>query len=140
MPAHIDTTSSPIILHTLTGNLELPDLALYLHQQEQLLQGDTRFVSIIVATKFGKAETQAIRQYVYWFRKNRELASQKWLGMALVFDALPRFLFSLYLLVGNLPAPYFMADRFESALAWSLERLSQAKIPHPATLPKKPIL
>lgn len=140
MPARIDTTTAPIIVQTFTGDLELPDLMRYLHQKDQLLQGP-KFVSIVVASKLRKAETQAIQQHVYWFRKNWDLCQRQWLGVAFVFEqVLPRFLFSLYSLVSKLPMPYIVTDRFEEGLAWTLEILAKNHIPLPEHLPTRPIL
>jgi hypothetical protein len=58
----------------------------------------------------------------------------------MVMDRLPRFLLSLYLLVGKFPVPHYLAGSFDDGLSWCLQKLSQHNIAPPETLPAPPLL
>lgn len=139
MPITIDTTSFPILVYTYQGELTLPDTEQYLKKTEEILQEGKPFVSIMRTEKVKRPERRVVQLQAQWFKHNAGQYTNTWLGTVFVFDsALPRFILTSVLLLGNLPIPYTTQSTFEEGLFWASGILTRKSIPLPEKLPSYP--
>jgi len=135
MPVRTDLQAMPLVIFHMEGDLNAAQLKSYLGEVEQLLSSGQKIGSISRTERLGKVDAQSMKLVADWFKQNASLASERWIGSAIVItSATVRFLLSSLMLLVRMPMPYKAFDSYDAAARWLAGRFRNENLPLPESL------